>query len=151
MNDIFGEDHVDESGDDSNQTDSDYNEEDDNMDQTPDADVEPTEETVEDATAPVDAPPQARAAGQPVEQRVILGYIPPGGVNYAQPRNPPARTQWDGALNAFVRTDPTDLRHNGPAMPGYVWVNELPGWRRTEQQTINDERNRTNPRRIVIK
>ena len=98
MDEIFGTDNSSESGDDSNKNDSDYNGDDNNMDETHDANAEPIKETVEDATVRVDAPPQARGGGQPVEERVILGYIPPGGVNYAQPRNPPARTHMASPL-----------------------------------------------------
>ena len=37
-----------------------------------------------------------------------LGYRPPAGVVYAQPREPFVRTYWDGAENMFRRNDPQD-------------------------------------------
>ena len=82
-----------------------------------------------------------RGAGQ---QPVILGYIPPEGTVYAQPRTAPARTAWNGAMNAFIRIDRSDTRRNGAGPHGYVWCADIVGYRRTEEQTVTDERNLAN-------
>ena len=87
------------------------------------------------------AGPPAVGGGQPAPVPVILGYIPPEGTDYVQPRQAPARCTWHGRLNAFIRDDPTDTRRNGPGPSGYVWVPEINGFRRTEQQTVSDEAN----------
>ena len=90
------------------------------------------------------AAPPAVGGGQPAPVPVILGYIPPEGTDYVQPRQAPARCTWHGRLNAFIRDDPTDTRRNGPGPSGYVWVPEINGFRRTEQQTVSDEANIAN-------
>ena len=70
---------------------------------------------------------------------VSRGYLPPDGTVYSRPRSCFLRTHWDGRQNAFIRTDPSDNRRNGPAPSGYVWDPELPGLRRTREQTDADE------------
>ena len=70
---------------------------------------------------------------------VSRGFLPPAGIVYSRPRTCFARTHWDGRQNAFIRTDPSDSRRSGPAPAGYVWDPELPGLRRTREQTDADE------------
>ena len=69
-----------------------------------------------------------------------LGYRPPAGVVYAQPREPFVRTYWDGAENMFRRNDPQDTRRHGKPPQGWVFVPPpLTGFRRTREQTEADE------------
>ena len=69
-----------------------------------------------------------------------LGYRPPDGVVYAQPREPFVRTYWDGAENMFRRNDVNDTRRHGKPPNGWVFVPPpLTGFRRTREQTEADE------------
>jgi len=76
----------------------------------------------------------------PVEPPAEDGFVGPPGLVYAQPRTPYAGTIWRGDKNMFERINRDDAsKPKGTRPAGYIWNEELLGWRRTEAQTLVDE------------
>ena len=77
----------------------------------------------------------------PVEPPAEGGFVGPPGHVYANPRDTPyAGTVWRGDRNMFGRINRDDLsKPKGTRPAGYIWNEELLGWRRTETHTILDE------------
>ena len=76
----------------------------------------------------------------PVEPPAEDGFVGPPGLVYAQPRTPYAGTIWRGDKNMFERINRDDVsKPKGTRPAGYIWNEELLGWRRTEAQTMVDE------------
>ena len=69
---------------------------------------------------------------------VALGFVPPPGTEYTQPRKPFAKTSWSPALNAFVYADGCGAKGGHPPT-GYVRDPTINGLRRTREQTELDE------------
>lgn len=104
----------------------------------------------EDAVAAVNDTERAQAAadgagaGEPaIEPTIQEGYIPPEGVEYDEPTNrrAPARTAWSRTENGYKRIDANNrTRPRGVPPHGYVWSAAMNGWRRSRDQTLEDER-----------
>ena len=59
-------------------------------------------------------PGEVGGGGAPIAAPVVIdGYVPPEGTQYAQPRTPFARTEWDGSQNGYKRIDENDTRPLG--------------------------------------
>ena len=69
----------------------------------------------------------------PVEPPAEDGFVGPPGHVYANPRDTPyAGTAWRGDRNMFERINRDDLsKPKGTRPAGYIWNEELLGWRRT--------------------
>ena len=78
----------------------------------------------------------------PAEPPAEGGFVGPPGHVYANPRDTPyAGTVWRGDLSMLERINRDDLssKPKGTRPAGYIWNEELLGWRRTEAQTLIDE------------
>ena len=76
-----------------------------------------------------------------VEPPAEDGFVGPPGHVYANPRDTPyAGTVWRGDRNMFEHINRDDLsKPKGTRPAGYIWNEELLGWRRTEAQALLDE------------